>query len=276
MENSDGNRTMINAAKSIVTNPLFLLSGWLLAIVAIILAVIFYFGAQEESQLVYAINPARTSVVTAGQATELEIFHQGIALGEEDIMAAQVAIWNTGDKSIRQINILKDIVIYTQPAVPILEAKISKLSRDVTEFTLHDTPESLAGGRVPISWYILETNDGASIQLIYIGAETIEIHVDGVIEEQGDVQRVDPGVKIESPSEQVLAQKESRTFSFILLLVSGILICMSLVLTIWTHISRLRTRNYSLFMLGSLIPLFGISLWFYLSSLGSAWPPFGF
>ncbi|MBA7653131.1 hypothetical protein ES703_60974 [subsurface metagenome] len=195
-------------------HPLVFLIVALLSLMAFIFMFVLHSVDQKERELVYAINPIKTQVVTMGEVTGLEIIHDGVALGDTDITAVQIAIWNSGDLSIRSDNVLREIVICTDPPVQILEVSIVKSYReyDVTEFRTLDTAETLENGRVPVTWRILERNDGASIQLIYLGSSDVDIHVDGLIEESGEVRRVESGVTIESPTEQFESEQNERWF----------------------------------------------------------------
>ncbi|OGO05929.1 MAG: hypothetical protein A2Z76_04320 [Chloroflexi bacterium RBG_13_56_8b] len=240
-------------------------------LVGIILPTYFYFHTRVERELVYAVNPVRTAVVTAGQASELSVFHEGEPLGDVNVTAAQVAIWNAGKQSIREEDILRPIVISTDPPVPILEVSIRQRSREVTEFNLVGTPESLASGRVPVSWYILEKDDGASIQLIYEGTQDVNFRVEGVIEGRHEIKDVELGVSIKTPQEQVSEQESGRWAYGIMALASGL----ALVIIFVFLVVRRKWREYWLPMVGFL-PFFGMSVWQYFSISTRLWPPFGF
>jgi uncharacterized Tic20 family protein len=216
----------------IADNPLIVLIGLIISIIALILMVALYIIDQKERELVYAINPIKTQVVTMGEFTGLEIIHNGIALGNTDVTAVQIAIWNSGDLSIRSENILKEVAICTDPPVQILEVSIVKNYReyDVTEFRTLDTEETLKNGRVPVTWRILERNDGASIQLIYLGSIDVDIYVDGLIEGGGAVNRVESGITIKSPTEQFKSEQKLRWFFIVY---AGLLIIFVIPFFIW-------------------------------------------
>jgi len=258
-------------AKQVLSNPWFGLVGLLIGVVGVALAVFFYLSSQTERELVYAVNPVRTAVVTAGRATELAVLHRGQPLGDVDVTAAQVAIWNAGTQSIRQENVLQDIVIFTVPSVPILEVSIRERSRDVTGFALVETPEWLAQGIVPVSWRILEGNDGASVQLIYQGRQEVQVCVRGVIEGTAGVKEARLGVTIKTPEEQLRGQSRMRQVWGILALLFGIITILSIVVVL------IRPRQWRdllniIFALG----LFGAATWQYFSISTGLWPPFGF
>lgn len=164
--------------------------GWLgwggLAIGVIGIAVGLFFGltARRRRELVYSINPVYTRIVRSRQATDLKVSYRDEPLGDVDVTALQLAIWNAGNISIKPEHIRKEIVMTTKPQVRVLEASIRTGSPD-TGFKLSDTIESRAVGRVPVSWEILERNDGVSIQLLYLGTPNVDIIIEGLIEGQG-------------------------------------------------------------------------------------------
>jgi len=258
-------------AKEIWKSPWFGVVGIIGVLVGIVLPTYFYFSSRVERELMYAVNPVRATVVTAGQASELAVLHKGEPLGSVDVTAAQVAIWNAGKQSIREENILEDIVIFSDPPVPILEVAIRQCSREVTGFTIVEMPESLASGRVPVSWHILEENDGASVQLIYVGTQEVDFRVEGVIEGLRGIKDVELGVEIKTPLEQMREQQGNRGTYGIVALVSGLLTVVVFVVSM----SLRQLREYWPMTL-CLLPTCLICAWQYFSISTRLWPPFGF
>lgn len=267
-------RTWLN---KIGGHPAIVLATLILAVIAIIVTIVLFFVSQTERELVYAVNPVKTRVVTMGQATGLEVTHNRVELGDVDVTAAQVAIWNSGDESIRKENILKEVVIYTNPSVRILEASISNSSRelDILKFYIIESPELLEIGEVPVSWDILEKDDGASVQLIYLGPPEVEILVDGLIEGSGFVKRVGRDVKIKSPIEQVKSEEKGR---WVLLPPTFFLLIAFIYMSREFVKDWRKNRKFAIFELIISILFLGmilVSLW-YIIGKGPFGPPFGF
>jgi hypothetical protein len=107
-------------------------------------------------------------VVRAGEASDLSISHNGKKISG-NVAAAQMAIWNAGKRPIRENDILSPIVISTGGGQPVLEARIRKTTRPIINFTLDTTRAD--EGKLQINWRILEKDDGAVIQLIYVGTK---------------------------------------------------------------------------------------------------------
>ena len=149
-----------------------------------IFAIFTYVQTSHKRVLTFSINPARTVVVNTKQSSRLSVAFDGEPV-RTDLTAVQVAFWNDGNESIRKSNNLKPLVIATENGVPILEATVLKVSRDVSQITLDLS--SIRDGRITVNWDILEQNDGAVIQIIYAGSPTVVISAQAVVETQGEV-----------------------------------------------------------------------------------------
>lgn len=156
----------------------------------------------------------------AGQASKLAVSYEN-KLINSDITATQVALWNQGKASIKQSRTLKSVTIYTENNVPIIEATIGKTSRGVTQLALNT--DEMQKGRVTITWNILEHNDGGVVQLIYAGNPDVSIKVDGVIEGQRQIERLEFSGKIRSPDEQYASVRQERKSTGISFLIIGLL-----------------------------------------------------
>jgi len=196
-------------------NPLMGLASTVLTLSGVLLAIYFYLASIKERELAYYSDPIKTVVVKSGQASEIEVHYRG-RIVSSDVTGVQVLVWNNGEESIHKENILSEVKIVTKPSVPILEAKITKLSRMVTQLEINS--KLFSEGIVPISWLILEKNDGALIQLIYEGSPDVEIILEGTIEGQAKFTRAELGEKIKSPTEQLASavkSKKSRLYEVI-------------------------------------------------------------
>lgn len=236
---------------------MFGIVGVVLAVVGIVLVA----SVEKDRCLVYAINPVRTKIVTTDQASELEITYLGEALGNVDITAVQIAIWNSGELPIWLDDVLEPIVIVAEPALRILEATVRHPSRSVTQLHVDESPELLQQGIVRLSWRILETGDGASIQLIYLGSENVEFAVQGTVAGQKNIALMEP-LSTDSPWPFLVGGV------FFLLFALGFLI--------WF----IKDREPWYMYLGVLFTICPATFlfWQFAQALGAVrtWPPFGF
>lgn len=168
-------------------NPVVGMIATLATILSIFLSIYLYVLGTKKRDLVYFVNPAQAVVVKTGQATQLHVLFDDREL-KSDVTAAQVAIWNGGNESIRSENVLDLVKLRTSPSVPILEASIRKKSRDLTGILLD--PSEFNAGVVGIKWKILEQNDGAVLQIVYAGPPNTEIITAGTIEGQLQIREL--------------------------------------------------------------------------------------
>ena len=152
--------------------PIVGIIGWAATVLSLVLGIFFYLQGTKKRDIVYYVNPIQAVVVKTGEATQLNVLYGGREL-KSDVTAAQIAVWNQGNESVRPENILEPIAIRTIPSVPILEASIRKKSRGVVDVSLDQS--RLSEGVVGVRWNILEQDDGTVIQLVYAGPPSTQI-----------------------------------------------------------------------------------------------------
>lgn len=276
MGSSNKKKTGPSWLNKVAEHPLIVLACLTVAVVGIIVMFVLFFLAQTERDLVYSVNPVRTEVVSSEKGTGLEIIHNGEELGGVDITVAQIAIWNAGDESIRKENVLRDVIIVTDPPVRILEASVVKYYRaeDITGVSVLISQELLNTGKVGVSWRILEKNDGVSIQVMYVGAPDVHFGVEGLIEGCGEVRSVDAGIEIKSPDEQVEKEKRSRWVYI------GLALFYSVTMLIGSYMFFKMADNrgekiFSILLGIAGLGAVGISIWAIIFKVADV-PPFGF
>lgn len=261
------------------SNPLAGGLGTAITAISVLLAIYFYLEQKEFRKLTYYVHPVKAVVVKGGQISKLTATYNDKPI-KTDITVAQVAFWNEGRLSITSSNILKPIVLYTVHKTPILEATIRKVSRDVIKLQLH--PQEDQNGRITISWQILEQNDGGIIQLTYAGSPDMDINVDGVIEGQKEIERIQFFGKIKSAHDyysDIIRQQKVMGFT---MLSCGLIIVlmMSVIILIDHKSSRGFLPGFPLvwlkwFALITTLGYFGIGI-FYIFKSKVPGPPFGF
>jgi hypothetical protein len=188
------------------SNPVVGLVGTIASVLGVALAIYFYLQTKEEPNLTYYSNPAKAVLVRSGQASRLAASFDGTII-KSDITAVQIAIWNEGRASITASKVLKPIVLRTVDGSPILEASIRKVSRDVTRLSIGSSAFKV--GRATLNWNILEQGDGGVIQVIYAGSPTVDVLIDGVVEGQRHITRLQPIDKSISSEKQYGEERNS-------------------------------------------------------------------
>lgn len=246
--------------------------GWVGSVIGVIgIAVGLFFGlkARRRRELVYSVNPVYTRIVRSRKATALKVSYRDEPLGDVDVTALQLAIWNAGNISIKPEHIRKKIVVTTKPQVRVLEASVRNATPD-TGFKLMDTVESRATGRVPVSWKILERNNEVSLQLLYLGTSNVDIIVEGLIEGQGQVKRQATSSAFRSPKARQKALRNQSLWAII----SSIVLLITAVLRFAFKVQGPSDIVTLLFMLSAFsffFALLGLT-----STMRERFPPFGF
>ena len=263
------------ALASFFGNPLVGILGALASIVGLILAVFFYMEARETPELTYRVHPVRTSVVKVGEASELSISHRGKQISG-NVSAAQVALWNAGERPIREDDILSPVEISTVGGQTILEAKIRKTSRALVGLKIETS--ALNQGKVKVSWCILEKGDGVIIQLIYAGDQDVALRVTGSVVGQSEPVELAYSGKLRSPEEQYAKNvRVDRIVAFVFLAGALLIFLFWLLLVRKLNSSRLASIAVVLprAILVSVVAYLAIGLWMLYCSWQSG-PPFGF
>jgi hypothetical protein len=223
-----------SSLEALFSNPWVGIIGSVASILAIPLAIYFYFGSVSQPDLVYYTNPIRTVVVKQGTSSRLTVSFEGHALNQ-DVTAVQIAIWNRGRQAIRKEAVLQPLIIKTNPKVAILEATIQKRSRDVAGLTLDNT--SVAQGEVAVSWNILEQADGGVIQLVYASSPMVQIQCEAVIVGQPAIRELRYGGTLDSPAEQLRAETQRRRYQ-------AIIVSVYLLVVVSVLLARIVLKNH--------------------------------
>jgi hypothetical protein len=257
------------------SHPIVGMVGWAATVLSLVLGIFFYIQSTKNRDVVCFVNPVQTVVVKSGGASNLHVFYGDREL-KSDVTAAQIAVWNSGNESVRPENILEPVTIHTSPSVQILEASIRKKSRGVVDVSLDQS--RLNEGVVGVKWNIFEQGDGAVIQLVYAGPPSTLIEASGVIEGQDKIRQL----KGRGDTVRASEGKESsggphnRIGWFLIAL--GIIMALAGSLLYWLNRWRpIRSPSRSIFIGGIILSLFYIAFGLYsLLFLSTPNPPFGF
>ncbi|MBI2494032.1 MAG: hypothetical protein HYV94_18300 [Candidatus Rokubacteria bacterium] len=165
-------------------NPYYILLVSVATLISVPLTIVLYFESQHNRDLVFTVDPARTIIARAGGPSELKVEFKGDVI-KTDVVGVQVSLWNQGKGSIRASDVLTPLEIRLNPPAPILQVSAAKTSRSVIALTLENDAGLLRQGRIPVTFRILERDDGGNIQIIYAGPSDVEISLVGVVEGAG-------------------------------------------------------------------------------------------
>lgn len=221
----------------------FLKRNWLgilgltVGIVGILVSIYFYNESKVERIPTFVLDPTRTRILSSQSVAEtpITVLKKDGRQVKSDLTSVRFFFWNQGKQPIKREHILRNIyIILEDPRGEILDFRLLKTSRDITEFTLlPDTSDPKH--RIKIDFSILENRDGATGQIIYEGNPTALFSVSGVIEGAKQIETSD------TMSDSVRWFDYIKAFSFVWLM----LICISvmwLLFVITKRFSRVITR----------------------------------
>jgi hypothetical protein len=163
----------IDRAIAVVTFIAGLVVAWFLA---------WYFGSQSLVTRIptFAVDPVRATIVDAADTanSDIAVYYKGHPVGARAVSVIRLYFWNAGNTPIVRSEILRPLVITVGNGAQILDAKILKVSRDVTGITFaaqKGTPASALLG-----FNIVERNDGAALQITYAGPKDAKLEFYGI------------------------------------------------------------------------------------------------
>ena len=84
---------------NILRNPWTGIIGSISSIIALFLAVLFYYSAQKTPEISYYVHPVRATVAAPSASSKLKIIYDNSEVSEK-VYASQIAVWNRGTQSV--------------------------------------------------------------------------------------------------------------------------------------------------------------------------------
>jgi hypothetical protein len=155
----------------------------LIAIASVVLGVLvswyFYRAALPTRTPTFLVYPVR-AVLAGGsgeETSDITILYKGSPIGQKAISVVRVYFWNAGNTPIIEAakDILEPFTITISGDSEILDAKILKVNRDITSITVEKDKQNA----VKVNFRLLESNDGAALQLVYAGPKDAKLEFHG-------------------------------------------------------------------------------------------------
>jgi len=165
-------------------NNWFGIVGIVVGIIGIVLAVYFFQASKIKPLLTFGVHPLKTELQRPDYDKELGFIYKGKPVNTESITSVQVAIWNSGTRSIRNSDVLDPFHLVMPDGAPILSVRIKKNGRPICGFERLDNKDDYKSGICRLKWIILESGDGVILQIIYAGSARRDPTLVGVVEGQ--------------------------------------------------------------------------------------------
>jgi hypothetical protein len=146
-----------------------------------LLAIFSYFANNRERIPSFLIDPSRATIVDANTDAggDLTVTYHGKQVTHASVNLVRIYFWNAGREEIRSTDVLRPFRVSLPTDSTILDARILRSSRSLSNFQLLQSPSD--PNSVQLSFDIAEHNDGATLQLIYVGGRDAKLSFSGVV-----------------------------------------------------------------------------------------------
>ncbi len=168
--------------------------GLVLASISILIAIYFGWKSTTKRELVLTQEESSVLVFDPGVTESFELIPKNLLWSNPDIdplsqpvYSISFAIWNRGRAAIKTEHIIRALRIQigndAKRLIAIWDILPIAWSREEIEMKIgRNLTEEKGLPQIPISFGILELEDGASFQIIYSGPEDIDIILKGTVE----------------------------------------------------------------------------------------------
>lgn len=171
-----------NWLNSLVANPWFGISGFIIGVLGVILTIVFYFKTRKVKIPCYAIRSLGVVEDITNKSQLLEMYYAKRKI--ERLTITRVAFWNAGNETIdkRDIAPADPIRMVLKPGYNILDVKLIYEKDKVNQFNF-----DLQSGNsdVILKFDYLDKHDGAIIQIIHTGEDSKDFEIYGTVKGVG-------------------------------------------------------------------------------------------
>jgi hypothetical protein len=160
-------------------NPWLIIIGFIITIISLLLAVIFYVRGKKVKLPYYAFNSHNIVRDLVSRIDHLDILYHGEPI--ENLTATKMAFWNAGNDTINCKDIARadPLTVVAKEGYKILDAKIVNVINTANQFSI--TPPADERSHININFDYLDHNEGAIIQLLHTGKSGKDIEIHGTI-----------------------------------------------------------------------------------------------
>lgn len=167
-------------------NPWLSALSFLLALVGIILAVIFFIRSRRTKASQYAIWSTNLIRDFTSRLESLEMTYAGERIS--DLTATKLAFWNNGKDTIngRDIAAANPLMVKAKDEYKILDSSVLYAKNAANQFSIKCSDD---GSYVLIQFDYLDQGEGGILQLLHTGKSSDDIEVCGTIKGAGEPDR---------------------------------------------------------------------------------------
>lgn len=173
--------------KLIAEHPVLPIAGFIIGIVGLILAYVFYRRGLREKRPLYAIFSNTLVQDLSKRIPELRITYDGVP--QERVTVSTIYFWNQGREAIRQTDIPDGdpLCIEIAEGAEILSARIQDVTNKACDAIVARPVNSPR--TVLLSFAFLDRNDGVTVSLVHNGKDKHPVAIKGTII-GGEIERL--------------------------------------------------------------------------------------
>lgn len=155
-----------------------------LAVVSLGFGYYWYRASQLKPNLTFTVSPVVTELKRPDFDPDFKFAYKGKEVQADNVTSIQIAVWNNGNKAIKEADVLDPVKIKVGNSVQVLSVHIKKQTRSVCYARIVTDDKELHDGSFGLKWRILEPEDGMVIQVIFVGPSHQSVEMSGAIEGQ--------------------------------------------------------------------------------------------
>ena len=164
------------------TNPLLGVASFIIAIIGIVLAVIFYLKSKKIKSPYYAIRSIILIKDLISKIESLEMVFRGKPI--KNLTVTKLAFWNGGNDTINYQDIpnTEPLTINVKKGIEILDAKVLYVQNPANQFSISPSDDH---SFVKLQFEYIDKDEGGVIQIIHTGISEEDIDIRGKIKGVG-------------------------------------------------------------------------------------------
>lgn len=157
-------------------------SGWLLAVLGVVLSIVFYYRGKRVKKLSFMIKTFNLINNRLKKVEDIGVTYKGAKV--ENLSVSKFGIWNDGNETINGEDIAKNnrLRIETLEGIQILGYEISLLSNESNGIKLDpDYDIDYAISSIDVSFDYLDPNEAVVVQIYHTGIGSEQLTLSGAV-----------------------------------------------------------------------------------------------
>lgn len=179
---------MQDIIKTITDNPLVQMGGFLLGVIGIVLAIIFYIRSRRIAIVRFDYSGRSLVEGLSGALEGIEVRYKGSP--QDRITVSRFVFWNAGTETLRSSDFTDDhLRVACKQDLAILDHRIVKINDSTNKIEVNSVHNGKTESSVAIKFDYLDPNDGAIIQFVHNGPEQTSFRLVGSLKGNCSIER---------------------------------------------------------------------------------------